>query len=211
MRLANSLLPAAATLTILILGSAAPAFSGVPSASNSTVPRCLEVCPYGDISFDVVVRDIANNPVNASSVEIDLPTCAAFHLCPNQGDPNLAISTSPLRATKLTSATGQVSFHLHAGGVCPGTTVKVFADGVLLALPPLSSPDQDGDLDVTGADMLTVQAKTTLPFDATADLTCDGVVDANDVNAAFTHYAHTCDAVVPTHNPSWGGVKIYYR
>jgi hypothetical protein len=211
MRLANSLLSAAALLVILTLGVTSRASSGVPSPANSTVPRCLEVCPYGDITFDIVVRDLASNPVGNSTVEIDLPTCAAFHLCPNQSDPNLTILTAPLRAFKVTSAAGTVSFHLHAGGVCPGTSVSVRADGVNLNTVSLSSPDQDGDLDVTGPDMLTIQAKASLPFDATADLTCDGVVDANDLNAGLAHYGHTCDAITPTHDRSWGGLKILYR
>lgn len=211
MRLANPLLPAAAILTLLILGSASPARSAVPDAARSTVPPCLEVCPYGDLTFDIVVRDLANNPVANSTAEIDLPECAAFHLCPNQGDPNLTILTSPLRAIKVTDASGAVSFHLHAGGVCPGTAVTVRADGVPLRTVPLSSPDQDGDLYVSGPDLLILQTKTSLPYDATADLTCDGVVDANDVNAVNAHYGHACDVVVPTQNRSWGGLKIRYR
>jgi hypothetical protein len=211
MRLGTLLLRAATLIAILTLGASSPARSSPPNAANSTVPRCLEVCPYGDITFDVVVRDVASNPVAGSSVAIFLPTCSAFQLCVNQGDPNLTIGTSPLRALKVTSATGAVSFHLHAGGVCPGTTVSVYADGVLLAQPSLSSPDQNGDLDVSNGDVLAVQAKTSLPFDATADLTCDGVVDANDVNAVNAHYGHTCDAIVPTQNRSWGGIKIHYR
>jgi hypothetical protein len=211
MRLGTPLLPSAAILTILTLGAPSIARSDVPSAAQSTVPPCLTVCPYGDITFDVVVRDAAHNPKAGSSVWIELPTCAAFHLCANQGDPDLTLATSPLRAIKVTDATGAVSFHLHAGGVCPGTTVRVTADGVLLALPPLSSPDQDGDLDVAGSDMLAIQAKTLLPFDATADLTCNHVIDQGDIDAAFVHYGHTCDAVLPTHDPSWGGIKIHYR
>jgi hypothetical protein len=211
MRLANTFLPAAALLSILTIGLASPARSGVPDAAHSTVPLCLEVCPYGDITYDIVVRDAASNPVANSTVEIFLPTCTTFHLCPNQGDPNLTISTSPLRVSKVTDASGAVSFHLHAGGVCPGTIVQVRADGITIGQPPLSSPDQDGDLDVRGNDLLTIQAKALQPYDATADLTCDGVVNAADVAAANAHYGHTCDAVVPTQDRSWGGLKIHYR
>ena len=77
-------------------------------------------------------------------------------------------------------------------------------------IPP-APPDQDGNLLVATADMLTIQAKTLLPYDATADLDCDGVVGDGDISAAFAHYAHGCEAVTPTLRPSWGGLKIRYR
>ena len=49
----------------------------VPSPANSTVPPCLVACPLGDISYTVVVRDLAVNPLNGREVSIDFSSCPA--------------------------------------------------------------------------------------------------------------------------------------
>ncbi len=194
-------------LVVLPYGTSA---SGVPSPFTSSVDPCLVLCPYGDLAFSVVVRDIANNPVVNSSVLLDCSSCPGLRLCPNQ-EVGTTVSSSPCYIQRVTNLTGTVVFHLHAGGLCPGSLIGIFADGIQLARRALASPDQNGSLFVNGTDLAIVQAKIGGGFDATADLDCDGALSNGDLVEAQRHTGHACDLVVPNLPQSWGRVKIRYR
>jgi len=189
-------------LALLALALAAPVSAAVPSAANSTVPLCLQMCPLGDLNYTVVVRDIANNPVGGSTVVLDFSSCPAVHLCP---PPNPT-------TTQVTNALGVATFAVRGGGGCTGL-VRVFADGILISPAAggvsVASPDQDGSLFVNGADQALLLTKGS--SDATADLNCDGTHDAADGNVITTHMGHFCDGVVPVAPSSWGQLKLHYH
>src|SRR5262245_55430119 len=137
-----------AILAVLLLGTvAARSLAAVPSPANSSVQSCLTACPLGDSPFVVVVRDLANNPISGSTVAIDFVNCSAAYICEGPGFVPDSITIDPtnrnLRVTTL--ANGIAYFPLRVGGVCAAGTVRVFADGVLLAQRALASPDQNGD------------------------------------------------------------------
>ena len=202
--------------TSLCALGAAPALAAVPSAANSTVPACVAACPFGDIAFDVVVRDLANNPVTNSTVVIDFSECPDAFICTLPGfypDPytvNLANRT----ITLLSDAAGLALFPLRVGGGCSASTVRVFADGVLLAQRALASPDQDGDgvtANLLNNDWALFSAKLGTT-DPTADLDCDGDVDQDDQNVFNFHSSKTCEGYVDAaQRSSWGRVKSFYR
>ena len=187
-------------LALLALTVATQASAAVPSPANSSVPSCLQVCPYGDLTYTVVIRDIANNPVAGSFVQIDFIDCPTFHLCPPPASQN---------TSQITNPQGVAVFALKGGGGC-ASSVRVFADGVLMASGvSVASPDQDGNLFVTGADQTVLTAKTAT--DPTADLNCDGTHDAADGNVLTAHIGHYCDGVIPVAPRSWGQLKMHYR
>jgi len=206
----------ALVFALLMMFGTRPATAAVPSPVNSTVPPCLVACPFGDIPFDVVVRDLANNPIANSSVVIDFANCPAAFICTapgNQPDPytvNLAARTIQL----LSNASGLAHFPLRVGGGCAANTVRVFADGVLLAQRALASPDQDGDgftSNILNNDAALFSAKLGTT-DPTADLDCDGDVDVDDESIFYRHASKTCTGFVDAaHRSSWGWVKSYYR
>src|SRR6185503_15472159 len=103
---------------------------------------------------------------------------------------------------------------LHVGGGCAAGTVRVFANGVLLAQRALASPDQDGDgftYNITNNDFVLFTAKLGTS-DPTADLDCDGDVDADDQTIFFAHAAKTCEGFVDAARRStWGRLKSHYR
>ena len=186
-------------LAQLALVIATHASSGVPSPFNSTAPSCMQVCPYGDLAYTVVVRDLANNPVTSSQVLLDFSNCTAFHLCP---------PPAPQTYSQVTDAQGVTTFHVKGGGGC-ANGVRVYADGVLLASPSVASPDQDGNLFVSGPDQVALAAKTAT--DPTADLNCDGTHDVADDTVIAAHMGHFCDGVIPVAPRSWGHLKVIYR
>jgi hypothetical protein len=184
----------------LALLSAPSANANVPSPPNSQVDPCLVICPAGDFTFHVVVRDIANVPIAGATVVINLCNCPSVHLC-----------SGPCDVLVSTDAAGNASFQIKGGGLCPGGTASVTADGVLLATRTVASPDQDGDLSVTSADIAIISGKLLLPYDPGADLNCDGLVNSTDVAIATSHSDHNCQGIVPTEGQSWGKVKAIYR
>jgi len=192
------------------------AISGVPSPVNSTVPACLAACPYGDISFDVVVRDLANNPLAGSSVVIDFSQCPAAFICtlPGSAPDPYTVNLADRTLTLVANGSGLAHFPLRVGGGCAANTVRVFADGVLLAFRALASPDQDGDgftsnFLTNDASLFFAKLGTS---DPTADLDCDLDADEDDQNIFFMHASKTCQGYVDAaRRGTWGQVKSYYR
>jgi hypothetical protein len=184
----------------LALLSAPSANAAVPDPLRSQVDPCLVVCPAGDFTFHVVVRDVANVPIAGATVVVNLCNCPSVHLC-----------SGPCDVLATSDAAGNAFFQIKGGGICPGGVASVTADGVLLASRTVASPDQDGDLSVTSADIAIISGKLLLPYDPGADLDCDGTVSNADVSIASSHSSHNCQGVVPTEGQSWGKVKAIYR
>jgi hypothetical protein len=196
----------------LLCGSlAATAAAAIPSPSNCTVPPGLVTCPEGDVTFTVVVRDIAGFPVAGSTVELDFGACPDLPLC-EDCCPGVTIDRETRRASVVTRADGQASFALKSGGVCGGQHVLVRADGVLLAGIPEASPDQDGNLYVGTHDLDLILPKMGTQ-DPTADFDLDGRVTQADLDWMFPEHAGvSCNGeVVGARRPSWGALKILYR
>ncbi len=191
-------------------GLVVPCHAAVPSPTQSFVAPCLIACPAGDIHFEVVVRDFANNPVANSTVTIEVCDCPTAALCP--ANPSQPYTVTSCRAHMSSDLNGQVLFPLQAGGGCPAGVVKVYADGVPLANRALASPDQDGSGDVSGLDVVILDAKIAAgTFDPTADLNCDGALTAADRAVYTQHAGHGFPIPTPVRSRSWGSVKSYYR
>lgn len=187
---------------------ASTAAAGVPYPPNCSVDPCLVFCPVSDIGFHVTVRDAGNNLVPNSLVTLDFSGCPYFHHCLVPGSTlfNDILKT----ASTFTGASGAATFFLPMGGTCPGNAVRIFADGVLIAQRTLASPDYDGNLFPDDLDQAAIQALVGTT-DPTADLDCNGVVDAADVAFFQRHRFHACPLVVPAQPRSWGTLKTIYR
>jgi hypothetical protein len=193
----------------------APALGSVPNPTTSTVPACLPVCPLGDLSYAVVVRDVGGAPIPGSMVELEFAGCPQVKLCGPGNPPPPYGFHSTTRIFLITDAQGRATFPVEGGGTC-ASGVQVFADGVMLTdgiahqLLSVASTDQDGDLFVTGLDTGVMAAKG--PSDPTADLDCDGDHDAADAAVLAAHQGHFCRGFIdPVLPGTWGQLKIRYR
>lgn len=175
----------------------------VPSPANSTVDPCLIVCPRGDVAFHVTVRDQIGAVVVGSSVIIEFCPAPSVRLC---------FPVTGCLVQGITDVTGYVAFAIQAGGITPpGTQIRVIADGVVLATRPVASPDQNGSLNVDGADVSIAMNKLGT-VDPTTDFDCDqGVVDKADLILLQSHFNHVCDVPTPDDSRTWGRVKTMYR
>ncbi len=195
---------------LLFAALAAPAFGGIPVPENSTVPPCLVACPGGDITYTVVVRDIASNPVVGCDVRLSFGACPTFRMCP-ECCTGLVIDWQNRNVTAVSDVNGVAHFPLEMGGTCPGATVGAYACNVYLGSAQLASPDQDGNHGVDGVDATIVFSLlgTTNPG---ADFDCDGVVTQADLDwLNINHLGHHCSDYTPTRATTWGTVKIIYR
>jgi hypothetical protein len=196
------------SMALASLLAAPTARASVPSASNSTVDPCFRMEPGGTLSFTVVVRDFANNPVVGSFIVIDYCACPEIALCESGGlRPHVALGCT---IEGVSDATGTRVFKMKGGGGCSGNGIKVYADGVLLAQVNAASPDQNGDLSVDAGDAALLATKLG-GTDMSGDLNCDGAVTVADQAALVLFFDHTCLTPTSTHHSTWGEVKIRYR
>ena len=146
----------ATLLTAAGLLIASAAMAGVPSPSNSTIPSCITLVgslagvPDAVGTFTVIVRDLANNPLNGASVVIDLSNCTDLAICSNQLDAGALVNCAAKTTRKFTDITGTVTFIVLGGsnGAGNATTLlgggRIFANGTLLGSPTVPAFDLDG-------------------------------------------------------------------
>jgi hypothetical protein len=173
----------------------------------------LTICPAGDRTFSVLVKDVNNAALPGRTVVIDLSGCANAVIALCQDCPEAANYNSLLRTiTRITDANGMARFQLCGSIFCPGTAnwAEVSADGVILAFSTFVTTDLDGDLDVDAQDVGIVTAAQggSLPE---ADEDCSGGIDGADVALVGAHVGHMCPGVIPAFTTSWGRMKSTYR
>ena len=198
---------------LAVAGLAAPATAAVPSPTNSIVP-CVRASLSEGLQTLVIVRDIANVPLVGSTVVIDLSDCPGFTSCPLSDPtgrpPDYTWDPDSRTARMNTWIEGRAAFFLAGGGTGGLGTVRVYADGVLLATRALFSPDQDGDLFITGEDETLWNSKLGTA-DPTGDLDCDGVVTTADTRQ-LDWWGRLCvRTTTSAHRSSWGSLKTIYR
>jgi hypothetical protein len=189
---------------------ATAALAGVPDPRFSIVPNCFGICPAGDESFSIVVRDVNNGGVAGSTVVLDLGACpgAIVALCGDCAEPS-GYNPITRQILRVTDSNGVAAFHLCGSIYCPSGAarwVQVSASGVVLQYSTFVTPDLDGDGDVDAQDVALATAAAGTAT-AQADEDCSGAVDAADVGVVNAHLGHHCSGVVP----AWGTVKAVYR
>ena len=207
-----------ALLALVLLTASAFAATPDPSISEvhcgaSSPTGSLVTCPDGDWStVGVYVIDTTGHPMAFSAVvELDFSSCPGFTMCAPDGSERYTWDPVARVARMGTDYAGTAFFFLRAGGLCPGASIPVRANGVLLATRTLASFDQNGDLVVDAGDAAIVSSKVGT-IDPTADFTCDGAVTAGDLSfLQSSHLGHKCDLATRSRDRSWGEMKIIYR
>jgi hypothetical protein len=154
----SGLITKAALLSACGMLVAVAAMAGVPSAANSDKPTFIrlvgQVSSVADTAggkFTITVRDIANNTITGSNVVVDLSGCVTtdIKLANNHFNPNYTLNCTNKTVSAFTNNAGVVAFTLlgnsfatalHTGLGC----ARIYADGVLLSSPTVSTFDLDG-------------------------------------------------------------------
>ncbi len=184
---------ALAVLALLLF--AAPLGAGVPSPANSTIPKQIPVVGmFGGQpdtatgAVEVVVRDLANNPVAGALVTIDFGTVPDVRLAPDMLDPELTVQCASSTVTAYTNAAGRARFTILGAG--RGTSAqdgviraRVSETGRLLGEVPVVIYDLDGVNGVGANDLaLWLQDIGSLENRGRGDYDGSGFTGANDIS-----------------------------
>ena len=192
----------ATLLTAASLLLASVAMAGVPSAANSTAPDCISLVgsnagtPDATGTFTVIVRDLANNPLNGASVVIDVSGCGDLNICNDQLDPNALVNCGAKTSRKVTDVTGSVTFIVLGGSNGAGNAIelhgagRIFANGTQLKAPTISAFDLDGALGIGANDLsaFVTDFASGQPY-GRVDFDCNGTTGANDLSLWITLFA----------------------
>ena len=205
-----------ASISMLMLITPRARASGIPSAGNSTVPAVIRLGgPNGGEPdavagpFTIVARDLANNPMNALPIVIDLSNCPDLVLCSEQMDPNAVTNCAAKTIQKTTNVQGQVTFTVLGSSTGAGHgaslagSARVLGHGVLMAEPSVASFDLDGSIGVGAADLSAWLSDfgTGQPYER-SDYDGDGHVGASDLSEWLTVFGaggstQSCGASCP--------------
>jgi hypothetical protein len=205
-------------LLALALSVALPvsALASPPTPSNSIAPDQINLVGLtGGVparnfgQFQVLIRDIANNPVPNAPVTIDLAYCPDLHICADPLDPTAVVDCPAKRVTKVTDANGSVFMTILGGSNGPGNAVELHNTGriywgaVLLRSPTISAFDLDGQLGVSASDLSAFLGDFANgnPF-GRVDYDGDGATDAGDLSLWLATFAsgsmiESCAATCP--------------
>lgn len=135
---------------------------GLPSPGNSTIPRDILLVGRGPVApdtasggFEIVVRDLANNPIGYATVILDFATAEDFRFASDQMDPALHVRCDQHTIYRIADAAGVARFTIVGGGRYPphfpGSTnvVGIAIDGAPFATTRCRSFDMNGADGVT--------------------------------------------------------------
>jgi len=194
--------------------AASAAFAGVPSPGNSTVPGCFSLVGSSvgvpdslAGKFCVTVRDLANNPLNGSSVVVDISNASDLKYCNDQLNANYIQNCAAATVRGFTDATGVACFTLLGSSQGAASTLggggRIFADGVLIGSPGVSAYDLDGAGGVGANDLSIwlIDFGSATPY-GRSDYDCSGDVGANDLSLWLITFggaasAESCVGVCP--------------
>jgi hypothetical protein len=196
--------PSAALLSLACVTATTAAAAVMSPGQNNITPPCISlvgtrggVSHHAMVSFQVIVRDLADNPKLGSHVVVDLSGCPDLHLCADQLDPAVDIDCPNKRVGKFTDATGTARFTLLGGSNGSGHAVELTGGGkicencTLIGVPTVSSDDLDGangvginDLPVWRADF----GAPGSPSFGRSEYACGGNVGINDLAVRLTAF-----------------------
>ena len=189
------------SLLLLMVATIGIAGASPPSPANSTVPGCITLVgtaagvPAPEGQFQVVVKDLANNPLVGAVVSIDLLSCPDLHLCADQLDPTAVVDCANKRVNKVTDGSGSVFFTVLGGSNGAGNALtllnggRIYENGTLLGSPTVSTFDLDGQGGVGANDL----SAWLTDFGSgqnlgRSDYDCNNCLGANDLSLWLTVY-----------------------
>src|SRR5262249_6474524 len=147
--------------------------------------------------FTVVIRDLANNPLNGASVVIDISGCTDLSICDDQLDAGALVNCGAKTTRKFTNGAGSVSFTVLGGsnGAGNATTLlgggKIFCNGTIMNNPTVAAFDLDGSSGVGANDLSALLGDFGSGFAfGRSDYDCSGNIGANDLSFWLTEFGN---------------------
>jgi len=142
---------------LLVFQAPDSARADTPPFPNHITPACIRLVASNGAApasafgqFEVLIRDLANNPMPDVSVVIDLSWIPELALATDQLDPDVVLNCGFGTVGKISDVNGRVVFCIVGGGragVPPSALLgagRIYANGTLIATPTVSAFDLDG-------------------------------------------------------------------
>lgn len=174
-------------LALVTIGASGGAEAACPDpfCDSTTTDPCLVICPAGDITFTVTVKDSCGDPVcDPQGTWLDFSACFADG-CPDEPD------WPRVYPDNCDPTTGEHFFNIKAKAVdCAGCEVEMFVNGQFCRVLDARFLDTNSDDCVTQTDWF--------PAMPCNDYDCDGTLTAQDSAFLAAHYGHCCDTQTDT-------------
>jgi hypothetical protein len=139
-------------------------------------------------SFELVILDLASNPMPGVSLGVDLSAIPELLIAADQLDPEAIVDCAGKSVTKISDANGRAVFCIVGASTGSGSAVtllgggRIFADDRLCASPTATAFDLDGKLGVGAGDMAVWLSDfaSGQPY-GRCDYDCSGYVGAGDL------------------------------
>lgn len=190
--------------TFLVSLAPAPVHaSGVPSPANSTTPACFNVVASNGSApasafgqFEVVYRDLANNPIPYASVVVDLSAIPELALATDPLDLDAILDCGAKTVRKLTDTNGRAVFCIVGGGrpSVPATSLpgggRIYMNGILTGAPTVGVFDLDGERGLGASDLVQFLGDFVSGENyGRSDFNCSGAIGAGDLVIWLTAFA----------------------
>ncbi len=160
----------------LALAVAAPvaALAGIPAPINYIVPDYITVvghngggAPDPAGQFEIILRDLANNPIAGAWVALEFAACTDVRICQTQPAPGTVVDCTPgaPRLLALSDANGRVVFDIVGQGMNAGASpgpglgcMAVVVGGVVAKWVTVAVLDQNGGVSAPGVEITDLTA-----------------------------------------------------
>ena len=177
--------------------------NGVPSPSNSTIPSCIRlVGSNGSVpattfgQFEVIFRDLANNPIANAWIVVDFSATPELALAADQLDPDVLLDCAAQTVRKRTDGNGRAVFCVvgrNRIGEPPTTWQdggRIFADGIYLGASTVNAFDLDGQQGVGAGDLAQFLSDFASGFPyGRSNFDCNGSIGAGDLVIWLTAFS----------------------
>ncbi len=166
-----------ALVLAVALGVPAPAMAAalIPSPGNSTIPGTITLVghdgsgqPDASGRFEIVIRDVASNPIPEAFVYLDFTGCTDVRICQRQSIPGVTVVCRPDLQILYgqTDAAGRIAFDVMGAGTNTGASpglgagcMRVLYNGYTpLKDVTVSVLDQNGAVTASGVDVTDLAA-----------------------------------------------------
>jgi hypothetical protein len=160
-----------------------PCEPGPPFCDSVMTDPCVLVCPQGDITHVVALKDSCGNPICDQETYLDFSECPT-EPCPNDDG---TVNWPLVYPDSCDPATGEHFFNPKAGALdCIDCFAVLYVNGEPCRELEAKFLDITGDLCVFPGDFIGNNLSCN-------DYNCDGIVDANDENIHLAHLDHCCE------------------
>jgi len=190
-------------LVLVLLSPFAASASGIPSQPLCTVPSLIRLVGssggVGDEAagrLTIVVRNLANNPIDHGQISIDFSNCPDVVLCTDQLDPGALVYCPGNTVRKQTDNLGEVTFTIlggstgASGAASRGPAGRIYCNGVLIGTPSVAVYDLDGVSGLGAADLTAwlTDFASGIPW-SRSDYDGSGDIGANDLADWLAEFA----------------------